>query len=176
MAKHVIFFGEALVVICTFNFYSMSTLNRQAHKVQQSSLFNKGQGMVNGASRAFLPHVLRVGYFIAFLSTLISISVFADVTQGVKISGQNFPCKRLSLTQVQLLDFKFSTCIFQCDLLIPKRQQRQLRYISICIVPIFCSFVIIIKHNLPEYFIIRYSSDIIFLKVFRCSFIHSGMY
>ena len=55
--------------------------------MQWSSLFNKGHRMVNGPSSRLPVPRFEGRFFIAFLSTFISISVFVDVTQRVEISG-----------------------------------------------------------------------------------------
>ena len=58
-----------------------------------------------------------------------------------------------------------------------------MRYIFIYIIPTFCSSLILIKYDLPQYLFhaIRYSSHVIlhfhcFSKVFRCSLFHTEMY
>ena len=98
--------------------------------MQKSSLFNKGHRMVNVASSR-LPVQRFEGRFFLLPSCQLSfqISVFADITQRGEISGQNFPCQRLSLTSVQywIFNIQFSTYFNAISVLIPIRKQSYLR-------------------------------------------------
>ena len=112
--------------------------------------------------RAFLSHVLRVGFLLPSSQLSLQISVFGDITQRVEISGQNFPCQRLSLTKVQywIFNIQFSTYFNAISVLIPIRKQVQLRYFFFkYIIPTFCSFVIIIKYRLARNSIYARPSD-----------------
>ena len=87
--------------------------------------------MVNVASSR-LPVPSFGGRFFLLPSCQLSfqVSVFADITQRVEISGQNFPCQRLSLTSVQywIFNIQFSTYFNAISVLIPIRKQSYLRY------------------------------------------------
>ena len=109
--------------------------------------------MVNVASSR-LPIPSFEGRFFLLPSCQLSfqLSVFADITQRVEISGQNFPLQRLSLTQVQCWIFNnyIVQHIFQSDFSINSYTEATLTAIIFFhIIPTFCSFVIIIKYNLP---------------------------
>ena len=74
--------------------------------------------MVHGASSRVPAPCFEGRFFNALLSTLISISVFADVTQRVKNIAA-------VIDSGLLTGFKYIVWhIFQCDLLIPISKQR----------------------------------------------------
>ena len=55
--------------------------------MQQSSVFKGGIGWLMWLRRAFLSHVLRVGFLLPSCQLSLYISVFGDITQRVEISG-----------------------------------------------------------------------------------------